>query len=98
LWQGGIVKKLSVFWVLIVTLFLLVALPLLADQGRKLRHRQGEIWASCNPNVPSMDIGRTFVDAVGKQYRTGQSCRIKQQKGRWIFRHAKKLEVKPNKR
>ena len=87
-------KKAS-FWVLIVTLFLLTA-PLLANQGHKLRHRQGEIWASCDPGVPVTDVRRAFIEAVVKQYRTGQPCDIKQQKKfLGLFPHAKKLEERP---
>jgi len=80
-------------------LFLLAAPPLLADQGRKLRHRQGEIWMSCDPSVPVMDVGGAFIDAAVRQHRTGQSCLVKQQEKRFlVFRHVRKLEYKKPKR
>jgi len=92
------VKKFFVFWISIVTLFLLGAPTLLAHQGLALRHRQGEIWMSCAPEVPVVDIGQAFIDAAVRQYRTGQLCRIKQQRGRWIFRHTQTLEEQKRKR
>ena len=91
-------RKLSILWILIVALLLLAAPPLLANQEHKLRHRQGEIWVSCDPSMPVMDVGRAFVNAAVWQYHTGRPCFIKQQKGLWVFRHATKLEDKNPKR
>ena len=84
-------KKLPVVVYQSIAALLLLATPFALADEKKVRHQKGDIWLSCSPNVPVMDVAQAGLEAFIREYRTGTPCRLTEENGWWIFRHSMEL-------